>query len=314
MDKLKFLKVLTVCSALGLLLFPFSGKARASEQNIVATTFPIYQILKNITQGRNKVVLDLMIPSQQGCPHDYTLTPQDMQKIANADILVANGLGMEEFLGAPVEKANSQIHIIDSSIGIGETLHYSDDHDDEHDDEHETHEHSGVNPHLFVSPSMNGKLAMNIAAELSKVDPNGAAVYFKNAQTYNQSMGMLTKDMADLGKRLKNNRIVQPHGVFDYLARDMGIEIIAVLQEHGQKPSASEMMHLVRTIKKKDVGGIFTEPQYPKEIGKTLGRETNIPVAVLDPVATGPENAPLNYFEMSMRNNMNILESVLGLK
>jgi ABC-type Zn uptake system ZnuABC Zn-binding protein ZnuA len=86
------------------------------------------------------------------------------------------------------------------------------------------------------------------------------------------------------------------------------------MQAHGQKPSAAEMMELVKTIKQKRAGAIFTEPQYPDKVGKSLFKETGVPVAMLDPGATGPENAPLNYYETVMRQNMKTLESTLGVK
>ncbi len=460
MKRRQVLAIISICIAFGLIASPTFGKASAAEQTVLATTFPIYQIVRNVTQGRDGVKVDLMLPSQMGCPHDYALTPQDMQKLAHADILVVNGLGMEEFLGAPVKKANPNIRVIDSSTGIQETLQYSEEHQHGHHGEHpfewagafkldpgvykwsfakvdgkyanpamkmiyvasepqdpiehveekvmdvfeqngqplkqggrlrsgelhllqfddarnttefeikinkvgtyvfftehspsefeagehflktaagkdiepvlqepesghdhhhaeahqdhsHHHHHGGVNPHLFASPRMTAKLAMNIAAELSKAAPNGAATYFKNAQIYAEAMNKIADDMAALGKRLKNNRIVQPHGVCDYLARDMGVEIVAVMQAHGQEPSASEMMQLVRIIKENRVGAIFTEPQYPEKIGRALSRETGVPVAMLDPVATGPENAPLTYFETVMRQNMKTLESTLGVK
>lgn len=320
--------ILTICIAVGLSLFPIAARAVAAEKIILATTFPIYQITRNVAQGRDGVRIDLMLSSQMGCPHDYALTPQDMQKLAKADILVVNGLGMEEFLGAPVKKANPKITVIDSSMGIRETIIYSGDHDhakalrhDEisdhghaHHSEEKHHHHAGVNPHLFASPKMTAKLAMSIAEGLSKADPKGAAVYLKNARAYAGEMNKLAVDMAALGKRLKNNRIVQPHGVFDYLARDMGLTIVEVMQAHGQEPSASEMIHLVTTIREKRAGAIFTEPQYPEKAGKTLSKETGVPVAVLDPAATGPENAPLAYYETVMRRNMKTLESILGVK
>jgi zinc/manganese transport system substrate-binding protein/zinc transport system substrate-binding protein len=334
MSRKVILTMLTVYIAFGLSAFPAAGKADAAEQTVLATTFPIYQIVRNVTQGRDGVKVDLMLPSQLGCPHDYALTPQDMQKLAKADILVVNGLGMEEFLGAPVKKANPRIKVIDSSMGIKGTLEYSDEHNHNHDHGHskaqhhaeesehghahrhgeEHHHHDGVNPHLFASPRMTAALAMNIAAELSKADPNGAASYFKNARAYAKTMNKLADEMSALGKRLKNNRIVQPHGVFDYLARDMGLEIVAVTQAHGQEPSASEMMHLVKTIREKRAGAVFTEPQYPEKAGKALSKETGVPVAMLDPVATGPENAPLTYYETVMRQNMKTLELTLGVK
>jgi len=434
---------------------------RADEKRtVLCTTFPVFQITRNVAKGREGVEVEIMLPSQLGCPHDYVLTPQDMQKLAKADVLVINGLGMEEFLGAPLEKANEKLTIIDSSAGIKEILqyvggrahgHHRREEAEEHKDEHEHpfawagafklepgvyrwsfakvdgkyaelsmkmlclfseekepikkaaenaveifekdaetlahggqmkpgalyvllfdrerdvsvfdlkidtrgtyvffaqhmpyefeakehffktadgkdvepvaeepeqghghhHHHYGTNPHLFASPRMAAKLAMNIAAGLSKADPEGAAVYFKNAQAYAEILNKLADEMASLGKRLKNNRIVQPHGVFDYLARDMGLEVIAVMQPHGQEPSAAEMLELARTIKKKKAGAIFTEPQYPEKVGKALARETGVPVDMLDPVASGPENAPLDYYEKVMRKNMKTIETTLGVK
>ena len=120
--------------------------------------------------------------------------------------------------------------------------------------------------------------------------------------------------MAALGRTLKNNRIVEPHGVFDYLARDMGLEVVAVLRPHGQEPSAAEMLELVRTLRAKQAGAIFTEPQYPAKVGAALARETGLPTATLDPVATGPDEAPLDYYETAMRQNMEVLRATLGVQ
>ena len=92
---------------------------------VLCTTFPIYQITQNVAQGRKEVSVDLMLPTQLGCPHDYVLTPQDMNKIAQADVLVVNGLGMEDFLGAPLGRANDKIVVIDSSKGLQDILRYS---------------------------------------------------------------------------------------------------------------------------------------------------------------------------------------------
>ena len=101
--------------------------ARA-ELNVLCTTFPIHLIARNVAQGRAGVDLQLMLPAGMGCPHDYALTPQDMRKLAAADVLVVNGLGLEEFLGAPVRTANPDIETIDSSAGIQDLLEYAHEH------------------------------------------------------------------------------------------------------------------------------------------------------------------------------------------
>ena len=70
----------------------------------------------------------------------------------------------------------------------------------------------------------------------------------------------------------------------------------------------------MKTIKEKKVGAIFTEPQYSDRVAKVLSEETGVPYTMLDPVASGPHNAPLNYYESTMRQNMKAMASVLGLK
>ena len=438
--------------------FGCGQKSGAEKRIVLCSTFPIYQLTRNVVGNRKGVQVQLMLPSQLGCPHDYALTPQDMQKLAEAEVLVVNGLGMEAFLGAPEKKANQKLTVIDSSRGIKETLEYTtesqrnatksnavsqpvqqsaqgfewagvftlepgtyrwsfakvngkyadpamnmlflassdkktiesvkqkaielshtsprpirsgnrlsqgENYRLQFDTRQEKtifdiridtagtytfftehlpyefeakehffrtakgadvepiaevpkgghhHHHGGVNPHLFASPRMAARLVTGIAAQLSKVDPTGAAHYSRNAKTYAATLNSLADEMSALGKKLKNNRIVQPHGIFDYLARDMGLDIVAVMQAHGQEPSAAEMLQLVKIITEKNVGGIFFEPQYPKKVGQTLSRETGVTAALLDPVASGPENAPIDYYEKTMRENMKTLGTTLGLK
>lgn len=292
-----------------------STPSRASGgTRILCSTFPIYQLTRNITQGREGMTVALMLPAQLGCPHDYALTPDDMRKLAQADALVINGLGLEEFLGAPVQKANPSLAIIDSSKGSADLLHEAHEGHETHHD-HEGSCSSAINPHLFSSPRRAAVMAATIAEGLAGLDPAGAELYRRNARTYAERLNRLADELSALGKRLRNNRIAAQHGAFDYLARDAGLEIVAALQAHaGQEPSAAEMIEVVNTIRAKQAGAVFTEPQYPPKTAATVAREAGIATASLDPVATGPENAGLDHYEKTMRENMKTLETILGTK
>ena len=313
-------------------LLNFSGVQAAEKRlTILVTTFPLHQITRNIVQNVPGVDIELMIPAQMGCPHDYSLTPQDMRKLGRADVLIVNGLGLEEFLGAPVKKANPRLKVIDSSKGISQILQYADGdaeentsgdrqprkdggRDERHAHKEDGHDHNhGPNPHLFASPRMAALLADNIGKALATLHPEGAPMYRANAASYGQRLNQLADAFVELGKRLNNNRIVTQHGVFDYLARDMGLNVVAVVQAHaGQQPSAAEMLHITQAIKKNRAGAVFTEPQYPEAVGAAIAREAGIVSARLDPAANGPEQAPLDYYEQTMRSNLVILEQTLG--
>ncbi|MEN6475381.1 MAG: metal ABC transporter substrate-binding protein [Syntrophaceae bacterium] len=304
-----FLWGLAFTYAMAILLVPAAVQASDKPLNVLCTTFPLYQITRNITQNRASLHLELMLPAQLGCPHDYALTPQDMRKLAQADILIINGLGMEEFLGAPLKKANPKIQVLDSSAGIKDLLRYTNASEPGHVD------HAAYNPHLFASPRMAAQLTLTIAKGLGRLDPAGAALYNRNAAAYAARLNDLADEIRALGRTLANPRIVTQHGVFDYLARDMGLTLVAVVEAHGgQEPSAAQALALVKTIRRTKAGAVFTEPQYPDDIARTIAREAGIPAAVLDPVASGPPQAGLDYYEKIMRRNMATLKVTLGTR
>lgn len=285
--------------------------AAFAQTRVLATTFPVYQIVRNVVRNVPGMEVRLMLPAQAGCPHDYALTPQDMGKLSQADVLVVNGLGMEAFLGSPSARSKKELRTVDASKGISGLLPYTDE-ETAHEG-HEGHHHGGMNPHLFASPRMAAQMARSIAGQLADLDPGNAAAYWSNGENYARTLDALADEFAALGGKLKNNRIITQHGVFDYLARDMGLEVAAVIQaDDTQAPSASDMMKLVKAIRGRHVGAIFTEPQYPDKIAATLSRETGVATAKLDPVATGPAIAPLDYYEKNMRANLHTLESTLG--
>jgi len=318
-----------------------SGAAAATPPlRVLCTTFPVYQLTRNVSQGRERVTVTLLLPAALGCPHDYALTPQDMRRLSRADVLVVNGLGLEEFLGAPIREANPKVLVVEPAAGIRDTLAYgepeaatggdeghdhaaghdeaghdAEGHDHGHDEPGHEHAHTGVNPHLFASPRQAARLALAIAEGLAKADPEGAALYRQNAEAHAVRLNRLADDLASLGASLTHRRIVTQHGVFDYLARDMGLEVVATVQAHaGQEPSAAAMIHLVKTIRERGAVALFTEPQYPSQTGQTIAREAGIRTARLDPVASGPQDAPLDYYETTMRRNLDTLKTTLGAR
>ena len=309
-------------------LSSFSSAGESRSVQILCTTFPIYQLTRNIVEGSATASVDLMLPADMGCPHDYALTPQDMAKIAAADVLAINGAGMEEFLGRPLQQANPDVIVIDSANGVeglledGGHRHHEDEADDHHDEdghnehahgEEEHHHHdNGVNPHLFASPRLSARLVENIAGRLCTIDPAGASVYAANAADYAAKLRVLAEEMAEAGGHFANPRVVEPHGAFDYLARDVGLKIVAHLQPHGRELSASQMLEVLRVIREKDPAVIIVEPQYPARVAETLAAETDLPVVRLDPMASGPDDAPLDYYEKVMRTNLTTLRDALG--
>jgi zinc transport system substrate-binding protein len=278
---------------------------RGQARRILCGTFPMYLFTRAVVDGRPDVQVALMVPPAMGCPHDYELTVKDMRVIAGSDVFVANGLGMEEYLGQPLRRANPGIKVIDTSAGITDLIARKGD----------EHEPEGWNPHLFASPAQAARVVRTIASELSKLDPAGKETYDKNARAYADELEALAREFVQAVTELPNRRIVTEHAVFDYLARDAGLEIVAVVEEHpGQDPSAAGMVKLISTIQSARAAAVFTEPQYPAKVSQAIARSAGVPVAMLDSAANGTDNAGPDYYLTTMRTNLKTLVATLGRK
>ncbi len=298
--------------SLCLLLFSAVFISSAAEiRNVCCTTFPLYLFTRNITEGCRNVNTELVIPPGTGCPHDYALTPRDMRKLgAEHLILVRNGLGLDDFILAPLRKMNPDAVVIDTSRGI-DTLAL--DTPCRHEHGH-GHRHTARNPHLFASPFEAVRIVGNIAEGLAEADPANAARYRSNAAAYTAKLRRLCEAFTENARRyqFEKRKIVTQHGVFDYLARNLNLPVFATITAEPESGiTASEMTELAAKLKGKGIDVIYTEPQYSPRVAKTLARECGIPLASLDPVANGPADAPMDYYESTMRKNLEVLGKTL---
>lgn len=291
--------------------------------DVLCSFFPIYLFTKNVVGDRPNVHVTLMLPAEMGCPHDYDLKPDDVKMLAAADLFVMNGSGLEEFTEDQLHRANAKVKLVDSSRGV-DAIKIEDEHGHEHGHEEDDHDHAhehahdhgaGVNPHYFSSPRQAAAQVMAIAEALAKADPAGAETYRKNASAYAARLGKLADEYKERLSKIAEKKIVTMHEVFDYLARDCGLEVVGTIHSApGHDPSAGQMRKLIEEIKKKKAAAVFVEPQYQARIGETIAKDAGIPVHVLDPVASGPKDAAPDYYEKKMRQNLETLEKALSKK
>jgi len=254
-----------------------SPRQKQTGLRVLCGTYPMYLFTRQVTAGCEDVTVELLLSAGSGCPHDYSLTPGDMRRLAAANVFIANGLGMETYLGTALRQANKTIAYLDTSTGIhplpmspASREHGADDEDDE-DEEHDedcdhdhghAHELGQWNPHLFASPRMAARVVKNIADGLIQIDPANAERFASNARMYAQRLDTLADEMRAALADVPNRKIVTEHAVFDYLARDCGLEIIAVIADTpGQALSPAQLLALREQIQASGARAIFTEPK-----------------------------------------------------
>lgn len=271
---------------------------------VLASFLPMYLFAVNVVGDAPGVRVELMLPESLGCPHDYALTPSDMRKIASAELFLANGMGMEEFLGEPVRKTNPRVRLVESAASVPPLRESREGRGD-------GHRHADLNPHTWVSPRNAILQVRAIEKALAEASPGNAARFRTNADAYARRLEALDREFADASRTFRKRDIVTFHNVFDHLARDYGLRIVGKVENApGQEPSAGEIRKLVRKIRETGVPALFAEPQYPQRIADVIAREAGIPVRVLDPVATG-STAPGTY-EETMRRNLQVLKETLA--
>lgn len=263
-----------------------------NELKIVTSFYPIYIETINITKGIDGVVVENMTKPQTGCLHDYQMTPADMKKLETADVFIANGAGMESFLD-DIIKEQKQLFIIDSSTNIPLLM-----------DEH------GENAHVWVSVSNCIIQVQTIAEELSKIDPEHAEQYHKNADDYIARLENLKNDMHAIIDPLPNKKIVTFHEAFPYFAQEFNLDIVGVIErEPGTAPSPSELTDIINQVKNMPTKALFAEPQYSSTAANAIANETGATIYTLDPVVTGKDDA--NAYIEAMQKNAQTLQEAL---
>lgn len=277
---------------LAALLLPSACRAE-KKLSIIASFYPMYVMALNVAGDVPGVEVSCLTPAVSGCLHDYALTPREMKRFETADILVANGAGMESFLDQ-ARAVNRRMRVLSLSDGIPLI------------------EEGGVgNPHVWVSVSGAMAEVANLVDGLSRVDPVHAAAYARNGGAYLDRLSRLSGRMRAELAPLRGLPVVTFHEAFPYFAREFGLEICAVVErEPGSAPSAREIALTITTIREKNARVIFSEPQYPSEAAGTIARETGARVYVLDPAVTGPDR-PDAYITI-MEKNLATLKQAAG--
>lgn len=288
--------------------------AQAGEPLRVVTSFyPLHIFALNLLDGVPDVVLENLTHPTTGCLHDYQLLASDMKTLAQADALIINGGGMENFLDDVTAQFPS-LAIIDSSTGIEliaeESLMH---HEGETEEEHAGHDHGEYNAHIWLDPANAMRMCVTISMELSRLLPEHSAQIASNMAAYVARLSALDGELREQLSRLDRRDIVTFHEAFPYFAKAYGLNVVAVLALEPEEALTPAMLsELVRRVKEANLPPLFTEPQYEDRAARAVAQETGAPVFELDPVVTG--DGAKDAYERVMRRNAQTLLEALGSK
>jgi ABC-type Zn uptake system ZnuABC Zn-binding protein ZnuA len=291
---------------------PSESTGAAADYTVIATT-SVFADLAQLTLGDN-VTIETIIPAGVDV-HTFEPSPADAQKLAGANLIVMNGLGLDEWALSLLEAAGkSEEDVLELAEGIDESNAWvyleGEEHDEEEGEEHseeegEEHGHGGTDPHIWLDPKgaaiYVNRIAARVAAELPE-----------RAMAIESARDAGLAEIAALDEELRvgfaaidasTRKIVTFHDAFGYFARAYEIEIVGVAVEApGQEPSAKEIAALIDAIKAAGVTSVFSEAQFPSKVLDQVAAETGATVLEnLYSDALG--DAPANSYLGAMRAN-----------
>jgi zinc/manganese transport system substrate-binding protein len=297
--------------------------APAAEIRVLTTLPAIHSWAANV--AGDTAAVESLLPANVG-PHDFQFRPSDLRKLAAADVVLMNGLGVDTWLTRAVTRGASKPsrRVVTITDGLQKQLiHHrtplaidptttgskkpSQDHSHDHDHDHSDDD---ANPHVWLDPVFAKHCVSNIIQALCQADPAHAEGYTRRGETYLRELDQLDEQIRSSLKGLSNRKVVTFHDAFPYFCRRYDLQLVGVIEEvPSVDPSPKYLAQLSRAIRQQQVRVIFSEPQFHPRLVQRLANDLAIGVAELDVLETG--TASRTFYIDGLRRNLRTLESAL---
>jgi zinc/manganese transport system substrate-binding protein len=270
--------------------------ARAQDRLNVVASFSILGDLVRNVGGERVDVTTLVGPD--GDVHVYTPAPADAKKIADAKLVVINGLGLEGWLPRLVQSSGSKASIVTASQGIASRKLGS-----------------NADPHAWQSVANAKTYVANIRDALSAADPADAGIFRANAEAYLTKLDALDREVREAVAKIPQGRrkVISTHSAFGYFAAAYGIEFIAPLGVSTEsEASARDIAAIITQVKSGKIPAVFLENISDPRLIRRISAETGAKVGgtLYSDSLTGEKGDAPTYIDM-VRHNIRALTSAL---
>jgi zinc/manganese transport system substrate-binding protein len=285
-------RLLFACVALIVTALP----ARAEPLKVVASFSILADFVRNV--GGNSIEVTTLVGPDSDA-HVYSPTPADAKKIADAKLIIVNGLGFEGWLPRLVQSSGGKVKIVTATDGIA-PLRLGNDAD----------------PHAWQSVGNAKVYVANIHTALSAADPANAERYRANAEAYLAKLDALDREVRDAVAKLPpaRRKVISTHNAFGYFAAAYGIEFIAPLGVSTEsEPSARDIAKIITQVKQAKIPAVFLENVSDPRLMQRISAETGAKVGgtLYSDGLTGEKGDAPTYIDM-VRHNIKALTRALG--
>ncbi len=244
-----------------------AGPGAGERLRVVATTMQLQDFARQVGGDRVEVrgILDASAE-----PHEYEPTPSDAEAVAGADVVVANGANLDEWLGDLLATAGSAATQVEATRDVRllptEVEGFPGD------------------PHVWHDPEGAKAMVRNVAAGLAEADPAGRDAYVRGAARYSEEIDTMAREIRATfaGVPAERRKLVTSHDAFGYFARAYGVEVVGSVLPSvtaDAEPSARQVRELVATIRREGVRTIFTEEALDPRLERQVAAEAGATVS-----------------------------------
>ncbi|WP_024518410.1 metal ABC transporter substrate-binding protein [Bradyrhizobium sp. Tv2a-2] len=264
--------------------------------NVVASFSIIADFVKNVGGERVKVT-SLVGPN--GDVHVYTPAPQDAKTIADAQLVVINGLGLDGWLPRLLQSSGSKAVVVTASEGVS-PLKLG----------------SQADPHAWQSVGNAQIYVKNIRDALAQADVGDADYFRQNAARYLAELDALDREVRNGVDQIpaERRKVISSHRAFGYFAKAYGIAFIAPLGVSTEtEPSARDVAAIIAQVKKDKIPAVFLENITDDRLMRRIAEETGVKVGgTLYSDSLTDEKGPVATYIALVRHNIKALTSALG--
>jgi zinc/manganese transport system substrate-binding protein len=281
---------------IGLMLAAAILPARAQDRlNVVASFSILGDFAGNV--GGDRVSVTTLVGAN-GDVHVYTPAPADAKKIADAKLVVINGLGLEGWLPRLVQSSGGKAAIVTATNGITPRKLGSE-----------------ADPHAWQSVANARIYVANIRDALVAADPADAQAFRTNAERYLANLDALDRDVREAVAQIppEHRKVISTHDAFGYFAAAYGIEFIAPEGVSTEsEASARDIARIITQVKSSKIPAVFLENISDPRLMRRIATETGARIGgtlYSDSLTDEKGDAP-TYIDM-VRHNIKVLTSAL---
>lgn len=246
------------------------NRPSAEALRVLSTVSPITSIAENI--GGTKIKLEGLVPEGVNS-HTFEPPVSFVAKIADADLIILNGLQLEEPT-LELAEANKQDDAVILLVGDNTIT------PEEYKFDFSFPESEGVpNPHLWPNPQLTATYAELIHGQLVELDPDNAGYYDANFEELQARLDALDQAMAEATQTVpqENRRLLTYHDSWAYWAELYGFTVVGAIQPSDfAEPSAGEVADLIDQINEEGIPAIFGSEVFPSPVLEQIGKEAGV--------------------------------------